>query len=94
MSDAVKYNLFYLLQFPNNSHFLTILVKGQEEITLKRILENEYMHLTVYNEVHYRHNINLRLGLLVKPNHRGKRDNMILKYPYLSINLILAQLFE
>ena len=58
-------------------------MKEQEEITLKRILENESMHLIVCNEVHYRHNINLLLELLVKPNHRGKRENIILEYPYL-----------
>ena len=81
------------MHFFDNLHLfnLTILVKEQEEITLKRILENESMHLIVCNEVHYRHNINLLLELLVKPNHRGKRENIILEYPYLSINLILAQ---
>ena len=55
-----------------------ILVKAQEEIMWKRILEKESMHLMASKEVRYRRNINLLLEHLAKPKHKKRKESCTL----------------
>ena len=65
--------------------FIYISAKAQEETTLRKTLEREYMHLIVYRDVRYLHNTSLRLAHLEKPKHKWFEENSVISKRYIYI---------